>query len=98
MKGSRKSTEERVLLVANYFVNHDSTIRKTAKSFDLSKDCVHTDLRKRLPSLYNSNSSLVSQVNALIELNKAERSMRGGQATKYYWEERKREEQQYDTI
>lgn len=71
--------EERILSIAEYTINHQSTVRETAKKFGISKSTVHKDLRDRLPQL---NTSLSESVNKILDFNKSERHIRGGLATK----------------
>lgn len=71
--------EERILSIANYTVNHNSTVRETAKKFGISKSTVHKDLRERLPLI---NAGLSEDVNKILDFNKSERHIRGGLATK----------------
>lgn len=71
--------EERILSIAEYTVNHQSTVRETAKKFGISKSTVHKDLRERLPQL---NTTLSESVNKILDFNKSERHIRGGLATK----------------
>ncbi len=71
--------EERILSVADYTIDHHSTVRETAKKFGISKSTVHKDLRERLPLI---NSSLSEDVNRILDFNKSERHIRGGLATK----------------
>lgn len=71
--------EERILSVAEYTILHNSTVRSTAKKFGISKSTVHKDLRERLPKL---NAELSKDVNKILDLNKSERHIRGGMATR----------------
>lgn len=71
--------EERTLDVAKYIVAHKSTVRDTAQAFGCSKSTIHKDLTERLPRI---NSNLATIVKELLEVNKAERHIRGGKATK----------------
>lgn len=71
--------EERILSVADYTIDHNSTVRETAKKFGISKSTVHKDLRERLPLI---NASLSEDVNKILDFNKSERHIRGGLATK----------------
>ena len=71
--------EERVLELAEYVISNKSTVRATAKKFGCSKSTVHKDLVDRLP---NINASLASEAKVILEINKAERHIRGGEATK----------------
>ncbi len=71
--------EERVLEVANYIIDSKATIRKTAKVFGVSKSTIHKDMTERLPKL---NPSIAQEAKLILDLNKAERHIRGGKATK----------------
>ena len=71
--------EESILSIADYTINHQSTVRSTAKKFGISKSTVHKDLRERLPQI---NKELSKDVNKILDFNKAERHIRGGLATK----------------
>ena len=71
--------EERVLEVAKYIIDSKATIRKTAKVFGVSKSTIHKDMTERLPKI---NPSIAEQTQNILELNKAERHIRGGKATK----------------
>ena len=71
--------EERVLEVANYIIDSKATIRKTAKVFGVSKSTIHKDMTERLPKI---NPSIAKEAKYILDLNKAERHIRGGKATK----------------
>ncbi len=71
--------EERILSIAEYTINNNSTVRSTAKKFGISKSTVHKDLRERLPKL---NAELSKEVDKILDFNKSERHIRGGMATK----------------
>ncbi len=71
--------EERVLELANYIIETNSTVRAAAKKFRVSKSTVHKDITERLTEI---NSSLAAEVKEVLSNNKAERHIRGGQATK----------------
>lgn len=75
----RPYIEERILSIAEYTIQTNSTVRSTAKKFGISKSTVHKDLRERLPKL---NAELSKNVNRILDLNKSERHIRGGMATK----------------
>lgn len=75
----RKHIEDRALEVADYMINSKSTIRKTAKKFGVSKSTVHKDMTDRLPKL---NPTIADEAKNIISFNKAERHIRGGEATK----------------
>ena len=71
--------EERVLEVANYIINSKATIRKTAKAFGVSKSTIHKDMTERLPKI---NPQVADEAKNILDVNKAERHIRGGKATK----------------
>ena len=71
--------EERVLEVANYIINSKATIRKTAKVFGVSKSTIHKDMTERLPKI---NPQVADEAKVILDVNKAERHIRGGKATK----------------
>ncbi|WP_244833681.1 sporulation transcriptional regulator SpoIIID [Clostridium sp. BJN0001] len=70
--------EQRVLEVAQYIIQSKSTIRKTAKEFGVSKSTIHKDMTERLPKL---NPEIAKKTHTILEINKAERHIRGGRAT-----------------
>lgn len=71
--------EKRALDIAEYIIAHNATVRQTAKQFGVSKSTVHKDLTERLPQI---NPSLAGDARKVLEINKAERHIRGGMATK----------------
>lgn len=71
--------EERTIDIANYIINKNATVRQTAKVFGVSKSTVHKDVTERLPKL---NPMIFNKVKKILDKNKAERHIRGGQATK----------------
>ncbi|KAA3387782.1 sporulation transcriptional regulator SpoIIID [Akkermansia muciniphila] len=71
--------EERAVELGEYIVNQRATVRATAKRFGVSKSTVHKDVSERLKKI---SPTLYKQVNDVLQLNKAERHIRGGQATK----------------
>ena len=71
--------EQRACDLAVYIIENRTTVRAAAKQFGISKSTVHKDLTERLPQ-YNWPLSL--QVQAILQQNKAERHIRGGQATR----------------
>ena len=75
----RTNIEERVSDLAAYIVDNQTTVRAAAKQFGISKSTVHKDLTERLPRI---NPGLYRQVRTLLDLNKAERHIRGGLATR----------------
>ena len=73
------SVELRAIELGEYIVKNKATVRMTADAFSVSKSTVHIDVTKRLRSI---DSSLYSQVREILDVNKAQRHIRGGQATK----------------
>lgn len=71
--------EERTVALANYIIENNATVRKTAKMFHISKSTVHKDITDRLKEI---NPQLAKEVSKVLEGNKAERHIRGGLATK----------------
>lgn len=71
--------EERVLELANYIIDTNSTVRATANKFRVSKSTVHKDVTERLLEI---NPALAHDVKEVLENNKAERHLRGGMATR----------------
>jgi len=71
--------EERVLDVAQYIIDSKATIRKTAKVFGVSKSTIHKDMTERLLKI---NPEIAEETHLILELNKAERHIRGGDATR----------------
>lgn len=71
--------EDRAKLFANYIIENKATVRATAKVFDISKSTVHKDVAERLEKF---NPSLAQEAKKVLEINKSERHLRGGMATK----------------
>ena len=71
--------ERRVLEISNYMLESKGTVRQTASVFGVSKSTVQKDLTERLPQL---NEAVALRVREILEVNKAERHIRGGEATK----------------
>lgn len=75
--------EERACALAVYIIETEATVRGAAKHFGISKSTVHKDLSQRLPQY---NKVLYQQVRQILNLNKAQRHIRGGQATRRKYE------------
>ena len=71
--------EERACALAVYMIETGATVRTAAKHFGISKSTVHKDLQQRLPKC---NPSLDIAVRQILDLNKQERHIRGGMATR----------------
>ncbi len=65
--------------IGTYIIDSNATVRQTAKKFGVSKSTVHKDVSERLIWI---NPTLASEVRKVLDVNKAERHIRGGMATK----------------
>lgn len=77
--------EERAVEIANYIIETKGTVRQAAKKFGISKSTAHKDCTDRLRQI---NPALAAQAGAVLEVNKQERHIRGGLATKRKYLER----------
>ena len=71
--------EKRACDLAVYLIETGATVRAAARHFGISKSTVHKDLSSRLPRI---NPQLYQQVRQILDLNKQERHIRGGMATR----------------
>lgn len=71
--------EQRACDLAVYIIENRTTVRAAAKQFGISKSTVHKDLTQRLAQY---NRPLYLQVQQILQINKAERHIRGGMATR----------------
>ena len=71
--------EERAVELGEYILQNNATVRAAAKRFHISKSTVHKDVSERLQTV---NPQLYGQVRHVLEVNKAQRHIRGGQATR----------------
>ncbi len=71
--------EKRVLEVCDYMIDTGATVRQAANRFGVSKSTIHKDLTERLPEL---DKNRYEHVKTVLENNKAERHLRGGEATR----------------
>ena len=71
--------EERAIQIANYIIENNATVRQTAKEFGISKSTVHKDVTDRLSQL---NPALAAEARKVLDVNKSERHIRGGLATR----------------
>ncbi|MBQ8752762.1 MAG: sporulation transcriptional regulator SpoIIID [Clostridia bacterium] len=76
MKGA---VEERAIELGEYILQHNATVRAAAKRFHISKSTVHKDVSERLQTV---NPQLYGEVRHVLEVNKAQRHIRGGMATR----------------
>ncbi|MBC9784507.1 sporulation transcriptional regulator SpoIIID [Heliobacillus mobilis] len=75
---------KRVMEVSQYILDTASTVRQTATVFGVSKSTIHKDVTERLPSI---NPELAEEIKNVLEQNKAERHIRGGEATRKKYQE-----------
>jgi putative DeoR family transcriptional regulator (stage III sporulation protein D) len=75
--------EDRAVRLGEYIIEHQSTVRDTAAVFGISKSTVHKDITTLLPKL---NAGLYKEVRAVLDVNKEERHLRGGESTKHKYE------------
>ena len=75
--------KERCIILGEYIVKTNSTVRATAKQFGISKSTVHKDVTK---NLMKYDRSLYKEVENVLQINKKERHIRGGEATKIKYE------------
>lgn len=71
--------EDRAVKLGEYIIEHKATVRSAAKVFGVSKSTVHKDVTERLSKI---NPALAKEVNKVLTVNKQERHIRGGMATK----------------
>ena len=76
MKGT---VDRRTVILGEYIVENKATVRGAAKSFGISKSTVHKDITQRLRE---ENPGLYEEVRVILEQNKAQRHLRGGEATR----------------
>ncbi len=70
---------KRAVKLARHIVQTADTVRGTADVFGISKSTVHKDVTERLPRI---SEDLFFQVKDILDKNKAERHLRGGEATR----------------
>ena len=71
--------EDRACDLAAWIIENRGTVRAAAGHFGISKSTVHKDITQRLP---DCSPGLYLEVKAILERNKAERHLRGGEATR----------------
>ena len=75
----KESFGERAVALGGFIAENNATVRAAAKKFGISKSTVHKDVTEKLR---HENRELFERVRAVLDKNKAERHMRGGEATK----------------
>lgn len=78
-KHMKQQPSERAVILGEYILEQNATVRAAAEWFGISKSTVHKDVSERLPFL---NPNLYDGVKAVLEKNKQERHIRGGLATR----------------
>ena len=76
MKGQ---PEDRAIALAHYIVENGATVRAAAKKYGISKSTVHKDVTSRLEKL---DPALFREVRQVLDVNREERHIRGGAATR----------------
>lgn len=71
--------EERAIELAHYIIDTKDTVRGAAKRFGVSKSTVHKDVTDRLIQI---NPALAGEARKILDVNKEERHIRGGLATR----------------
>lgn len=77
------AANERCTILGTYLVEHSMTVRGVAKAFGVSKSTVHKDVTVTLKKI---NKPLYLQVKKILDKNKQERHLRGGEATRKKYE------------
>ena len=90
MKQYGEGNEERCVILGNYIVQNNATVRSTAKQFGISKSTVHQDITTKLEK---ANKRLYDEVKTVLDKNKQERHIRGGEATKQKYQALKSKKQ-----
>ncbi len=76
----------RAEMFAQYLVDHNATVRQTAKHFNISKSTVHGDISKKLPLL---NPPLFRRAKCVMDYNYEVKHIRGGRATSLKYKHKK---------
>ena len=79
----RDYIEQRAIEIGNYIIEEGATVRQAAKKFGISKSTVHKDVTERLEEI---DSILAKDARKILDVNKKERHIRGGLATKKKYE------------
>ena len=83
--------DKRAVLLGEYIVNNKATVRAAAAAFGISKSTVHMDVSQRLKKI---NAGLYRQVREILDINKEQRHIRGGLATREKYKKLKLEEEE----
>ena len=81
------NNHELICLEAHYILENNATVRQAGNYFGRSKSTIHKDMRVKLPYV---NKALATEVAKVLNINRIERTMRGGLAMKARWEKMRR--------
>lgn len=84
MKQCNDSNQERCVILGKFIVENNATVRAAARQFGISKSTVHQDITVKLEK---ANKALFEEVKSVLDKNKQERHIRGGEATKKKYSE-----------
>lgn len=84
---------ERCEILAEYLIAHKSTVRDTASKYGVSKSTVHKDITEKLKKV---NNGLYEEAKEILDINKSERHLRGGEATKRKYRSQRLNDKVYD--
>lgn len=84
MRQCNDSNQERCVILGKFIVENNATVRSAARQFGISKSTVHQDITVKLEK---TNKALYEEVKTVLEKNKQERHIRGGEATKKKYRE-----------
>ncbi len=76
--------KERCVILGTYMVENRATVRTTAARYGISKSTVHKDVTQVLRQV---NRPLYDEVKRVLDCNKSERHLRGGEATRKKYRE-----------
>ena len=77
-------TDRRAIRLGEYIAETGATVRSAAQVFGVSKSTVHKDVTDRLRGV---DAGLYAQVKRVLDENKAQRHIRGGEATRRKYSE-----------
>jgi len=78
--------KERCVILASYLVENNTTVRAAAAHFGISKSTVHKDITQTLKRV---NRPLYNKAQEVLAINKQERHIRGGEATRLKYQSQK---------
>ena len=83
----KSDTDNRALTEGRYIAETGATVRQCAKKFGISKSTIHTDVTKRLGKI---DRDLCDKVRRVLDKNKTERHLRGGESTRQKYKSNKK--------